>query len=151
MRAPRRIAINPDSDQARFVGTTHDGRQFFAVTCLTDDGSPRQHAEFRALYLFDARETLLEARIEEVTTRSGNVGEAIAALEAMVAELGGVTIERIMVKPFAVERFGLEFGLVVQRPTRQERAAGEDWLWVSLQPGDSMAFQAPFDSGEYDT
>ena len=150
LRAPRHIAINPDDSRARFVGTTRDGRQFFAVECGTGDAQPRQHTEFRALYLFDAQGALVEARIEEVSARSGD-GEAIVALEKMVAQLGYVTIERIKVRPFAVERFGLQFGLVVERPTRQERARGEEWLWVSLQPGDLMAFQAPFDSGEYDT
>ena len=69
----------------------------------------------------------------------------------MVAGLGDVTIERIQVKPFAIERFGLQFGLIVDHPTHRERARGEDWLWVSLQPGDSMAFEAPFDSSEYST
>lgn len=151
MRAPRHIAINPDDSRTRFVGTTRDGRQFFAVECCTLDVLPRQHTEFRALYVFDKQGTLLEARIEEVTERSGHLDECWEALEAMVARLGEVTIERIKIKPFAVERFELQFGLIVERPTRQERAQGEDWLWVSLQPGDLIAFQAPFDSGEYDT
>ncbi len=149
MRAPRKIAINRDDSLARFVGRARDGRQFFAVSCLADD-SPRQHAEFCALYLFDAQGDLLEARIEEVTARQGN-DETVVALEQMVAELGEVVFGRIEVKPFSVKRFGLEFGLVVQRPARSERARGEDWLWVSLRPGDAMAFQPPFDSGEYDT
>ncbi len=151
MRAPRHVAINPDNSWARFVGTTANERQFFAVNCFSDEVAPSQHTEFRALYIFDAQGTLLEAHIEEVTTRLGKENEAVAPLTEMVAQLGETTIERIVVKPFSIERFGLQFGLVVQRPTPKECAQGEDWLWVSLQPGDAMAFQAPFDSGEYDT
>lgn len=103
------------------------------------------------MYLFDPKGELVEARIEEVRGRKGEDLESSAALEKMVAQLGKVTFERIEIKPFSVERLGLQFGLIVQRPTRQERAQGEKWLWVCLQPGDAMAFQAPFDSGDYDT
>ncbi len=102
------------------------------------------------MYLFDAKGDLLEARVEEVISRQGD-DETIFELEQMVAELGEVVFGRIEIKPFSVKRFDLEFGLVVQRPTPTERTQGEDWLWVSLQPGDAMAFQEPFDSGEYDT
>ena len=150
MRKPRLVAINSDNYRARFVGKTRDKRQFFAVLCQTDD-APRQHAEFRALYLFDARGKLLEARIEPATARSGEAGEDDAALEKMVSQLGEISFERIKIRPFAVNRFGLQFGLILQNPEPTEFAQNNDFLWFSLQPGDSMAFHAPFDSGEYDT
>ena len=61
-------------------------------------------------------------------------------------ELGDVTFERIEVKPFAIERFGVTFGLVLREPEE------EDDIWaVEALPGNYMAFFEPWDSGEYDT
>jgi hypothetical protein len=97
------------------VGTTHDGRQFLAVTCLTEGHLPRQHAEFRTLYLSNAKGTLLYARVKEVSTRS-EVNKSLAALEDMMKQLGQITIERISVKPFDAERKTLSFALHVVTP-----------------------------------
>jgi hypothetical protein len=61
-------------------------------------------------------------------------------------ELGPVIFDRIEIAPFAIERFGVAFGLIVREPE------GSDDLWtVSVEPGDYMAFFAPWDSGGYDT
>jgi hypothetical protein len=61
-------------------------------------------------------------------------------------ELGDVTLGRIEVSPFAVERFGITFGLIA-RPSDD----GDNPWWVELCPGNYMAFTEPWDSGEYDT
>jgi hypothetical protein len=53
---------------------------------------------------------------------------------------------RITVRPFQIERFGTVFGLVAHAP----RGKDDDW-WVTLEPGDYMAFHEPWDSGIYDT
>ena len=46
--------------------------------------------------------------------------------------------------PFSVERFGTTFGLVAQED--------DDGGWtVVMQPGGSMVFIPPWDSGIYDT
>lgn len=50
-------------------------------------------------------------------------------------ELGGITLGRIEIAPFVVERFGTTFGLI-PLPPEEER---EGWR-VEVQPGDSMAF-----------
>jgi hypothetical protein len=50
------------------------------------------------------------------------------------------------VEPFAVKRFGTTFGLIVDAPENKD-----DIWWVTAEPGDYMAFSAPWDSGEYDT
>jgi hypothetical protein len=57
-----------------------------------------------------------------------------------------VTFERIEVAPFAIERFGTTFGLVLREPE------DEDEVWaVEVQPGNYMAFFEPWDGGDYDT
>ena len=66
--------------------------------------------------------------------------------EKRLTELGEVTFDRIEVKPFSLERFGLTFGLVLRVPEDEE----DVWA-VELLPGNYMAFFEPWDSGEYDT
>ncbi|MNY74702.1 hypothetical protein D3C86_2137960 [compost metagenome] len=66
--------------------------------------------------------------------------------EARLLELGEVTYQRINVVPFALERFGTTFGLVVRPPDDDE----DVWA-VEMQPGNYMAFFEPWDSGIYDT
>jgi hypothetical protein len=60
--APERIAIEPDDFQARHVGHTADGRQFFLTTPFEPGGR-----EFVALYLFGADGSFAEARIDALT------------------------------------------------------------------------------------
>jgi hypothetical protein len=65
-------------------------------------------------------------------------------LEERFRGLGWTTPRRIVVMPFEVERFGLKFGLIVREC--------DDGRWIAeVQPGNSMAFFAPWDSGVYDT
>ncbi|MDR7275263.1 hypothetical protein [Catenuloplanes atrovinosus] len=141
---PSRIAIEPDDHHAEHVGRTADGRQFFLTTPFEPEGE-----EFIALYLFDAGGRLLEAKIDSFGHRD-TLDEAAheAAYDARLAELGEVTIARIEVEPFAVDRFGTTFGLVAWPP--EEEDEDDEW-WVIAEPGDYMAFSAPWDSGEYDT
>ena len=61
-------------------------------------------------------------------------------------ELGDVTYDRIEVAPFAVERFGTTFGLVLRDPEEED----DPWA-IEMQPGNYMAFFEPWDSGDYDT
>ncbi|MCC6939068.1 MAG: hypothetical protein IT226_12680, partial [Flavobacteriales bacterium] len=103
--------------------------------------------EFVALYLFDEMGRLIEARIDAFGPRATLDDDARRTMyEKRLKELGPVTFERIEVAPFAVERFGTTFGLVL-RPPEDEI---EVWA-VEVQPGNYMAFFEPWDSGEYDT
>jgi len=146
---PERIPISHDDYHAKYVGRTHDGRLFFLTTpfCM---GGP----DFVALYLFDEDGDLLEARIDELGSRkdaslSGNMKQQDARdqqlLAQRLAELGNVSFESIEVKPFAIERNGVTFGLIVQEPEDDE----EPWS-VIAEPGNYMAFFPPWD-GDYDT
>ncbi|MER7471266.1 hypothetical protein [Micromonospora sp. NPDC000018] len=145
---PSRLAINHDDYHAEYVGRTADGRQFFLTTPFEpairgeDDGQ-----EFVALYLFDADGRFLEARIDAFGPRIRMDRAARrTACDARLEELGEVTFTRIEVEPFAVNRFGTTFGLVPREPEEDD-----DVWWVTLEPGDYMAFTEPWDSGEYDT
>lgn len=145
---PSRLAIDHDDYHAEHVGRTADGRQFFLTTPFEpairaeEDGQ-----EFVALYLFDADGRFLEARIDAFGPRARMDRAARrAAYDARLKELGEVTFTRIEVEPFAINRFGTTFGLIPREPEEEDDA----W-WVTLEPGDYMAFTDPWDSGEYDT
>ncbi|MEV5763990.1 hypothetical protein AB0L34_05365 [Micromonospora sp. NPDC052213] len=150
MRAgpPRCLAIDHDDYHAEYVGRTADGRQFFLTTPFEpairgdDDGQ-----EFVALYLFDSEGRFLEARIDAFGPRARMDRMARrAACDARLKELGEVTFTRIEVEPFAIDRFGTTFGLILREPEDDD-----DTWWVTVEPGDYMAFTEPWDSGEYDT
>ncbi|MFB9357583.1 hypothetical protein [Actinoplanes nipponensis] len=143
---PTRFAINHDAFQARHIGHTADGRQFFLTTPFdtgTEEGGGRL---FVALYLFDAAGRFLDARIDDFGDDAGRAAERERAYDKKLKGLGKVTFDRIEVEPFGVERFGMTFGLIVSEPE-----SDDDIWWVTAEPGDYMAFSAPWDCGEYDT
>jgi len=135
---PAKIAIDPDDHHAEFVGRTADGRQFFLTTPFEPGGS-----EFVALYLFDAMGTLIEAWIEEFGPRATmDMARRRKVHDDWLASLGEISIERIEIAPFSVERFGTTFGLIPREP---------DFEAAEMMPGNFMCFFPPWDSGEYDT
>ena len=144
---PRRIAIDHDDYYANRVGRTKDGFQVFVTTPFIPALGDEIGREFLAVYVFERDGKLKEARIDDLGPRSElEHDRARRLLEERTAELGPIDYGRIVVQPFAIERFGTSFGLV-------PRASGdeEDGWWVEVQPGNYMAFHEPWDSGEYDT
>ena len=152
-RPPARIAIDPDDYLASAVGRTADGRQVFVTEPFVPARGGDPGREFLAVYLFDRRGALLEARIDDLGPRAALDPEAARDLrERRVAELGPLERRRIEVQPFQLERFGVTFGLVPRPPDEEAgEADDEDGWWVEAQPGNYMAFHEPWDSGEYDT
>jgi hypothetical protein len=143
---PTLIAINHDEYAARYAGRTADRRQFFLTTPFVP-AMGSEGEEFVALYLFDAQGGLIEAQIDTFGARSSIDMDARSTLiDARLASLGDITFDRIAVAPFAVERFGTQFGLIPREPEDED----DEWA-VEAQPGDYMAFFEPWDSGEYDT
>ena len=144
---PSTIAIEHDDYYAEHVGRRRDGRQFFLTKPFEPAIGGRAGSEFVALYLFDKAGKFLEAKIDNFGPRAAlDKARCRALYEQRLKELGSVTFERIQIEPFAVERFGTTFGLVVRQPEDE----GDPWA-VEAQPGNYMAFFAPWDSGEYDT
>jgi len=144
---PTRIAIDHNEFEAKHIGHTADGRQFFLTTPFdpgtdgADDGG-----EFVALYLFDRDGRFLEAKIDAFGSREQMDSAAAEAMyDTRLKDLGKVTFDRIEIEPFAVERFGTTFGLIVHEPDE------DGTWWVTAEPGDYMAFSEPWDLGEYDT
>lgn len=144
---PIQVAIDPDDYHAQHVGRTSDGRQFFLTTPFVAKRGASPGREFIAFYVFDAKGHLISAEIDDLGPREGMDREASEALtEQRLGSLGATSTERIKIRPFSVERFGVEFGLVARDPEE----AGDSWA-VEAQPGNYMAFFEPWDSGEYDT
>ena len=146
---PDVIAINHDDYHAEHVGRTADGRQFILTTPFEPASGLHLGSEFVALYTFDAAGKLLEARIEDFGPRATLDDRKRRELcERWLQELGEVTFERIEVAPFAVQKFGTTFGLVLHAgpeepddPLDRDNAAMRNY----------MAFYEPWDSGDYDT
>jgi hypothetical protein len=145
--APKLIAIDPDDYHAKHVGHTTDGLQFFLTTPFEPASDRSNGSEFVALYRFDKKGKLIEARIENFGPRSSvDDAKRRAIHDRWLKDLGPIRSRRIRVAPFAIERFGTTFGLV----TRQPDDEGDPWA-VEMQPGNYMAFFEPWDSGDYDT
>ncbi len=142
-RPPKLVALDHDDYSARHVGRTADGRQFF----LTRPFVPAPGHEYLALYLFDAAGRLTGLRVEDLGPRARLDRERTQALRAeWLAALGEVTFGRIEVAPFRVEVFGVEFGFIAHPPE-----PGFDKWQVTVEPGNYMAFRAPWNRGVYDT
>jgi hypothetical protein len=145
-QAPEIIAINHDDYYAKHVGWTADDRQFFLTTPFIPATRPGGGREFLALYLFDEEGNLLEARIDDLGTRAElDIDQARRLRDQWLQELDPVEFDDIEVKPFQLDRFGTTFGLSPHPPEEED----EDW-WVTVEPGDYMAFNPPWD-GQYDT
>ncbi|HSZ62595.1 MAG TPA: hypothetical protein VK828_12410 [Terriglobales bacterium] len=146
-RPPVLVAIDHDDYYANRVGRIKDGLQVFVTTPFVAASGYEVGREFIAIYIFDAKGKLVEARIDDLGPRS-ELGrkQARRLLEQRMSELGAIDYGRIVVQPFAIERFGTTFGLVPRAPEEE----GDGW-WVEVQPGNYMAFHEPWDSGEYDT
>jgi hypothetical protein len=143
---PPIIAINHDGFHAKHVGRTADGCQFFLTNPFIPARPNEPRSEFIALYIFDRAGNLLNAKIDNLGPRSSlNDDEAQKTYDLRLSELGKVAFGRIEVKPFAIERFDTEFGLILLPPEH-----GGGWA-AEMQPGNFMAFFDPWDSGDYDT
>ena len=140
---PRFVRINHDDYHAKFVGKVHDGSQFFLTHPFAQSLGDRPGANFMALYIFDEFGLLTDARIEQLgeVTQS----EVDEMTQRWLATLGKYRFADISVAPFCVEKFGREFGLIFDPEDEEELGS-----WVTVQPGDYMAFYPPWD-GEYDT
>jgi hypothetical protein len=146
-KPPKRIAIDHDEYLAEYVGRTRDGKQFFLTIPFEPARNGTEGREFLALFLFDAKGKLLEAKIDDLGPRATLDHEKRVALrDQRLGELDGPSFERIEIAPFSIDRFGIAFGLIPREPEDDD----DTWA-VELQPGNFMAFFPPWDSGIYDT
>lgn len=143
---PETFPINHDDYHANHIGWTADGRQFFLTAPFVAATDEEAGSEYLALFTFDANGTLLDSIIDNLGARSTLDMAACSKLyQQRLASLGDVKFCDIRIAPFKVERFGIEFGLI---PYESEYE--EEELTIEMQPGNYMAFYAPWD-GNYDT
>lgn len=122
--APNLIAMNHDDHHAKHVGHTRDGQQFFLTTPFEPALGDDKGGEFVALFLFDGAENLTDARVDDFGPRASvDESKRRRLYEQRLAELGAVVFDRIEVKPFVVNKFGRQFGLIPRAPEDD----GEPW------------------------
>ncbi len=149
-RAPERFTIVPDDYHVPYAGTAEDGRRFFLSEELFG-ARPRQHAltSYVGLFLWSADGSFDEVRVDLVPRPGGlppgQAGPAGAEdlVNARLAELGDYVLEPIEVEPFTEKIDGVIFGWKVHR---------YDGVYsINIEPGDFIAYYAPWDGIEYDT
>lgn len=144
---PTKIAIDHDDYHAEHIGHTKSGDQFFLTTPFEPAIAGKGGCEYVALFIFDGDGNLKESKIDSFGPRgSFDAEECKAFYLSRLEELGEVEFCRIEVKPFSINKFGVDFGLITREPEDDE----DEWA-VELIPGNYMAFFEPWDSGEYDT
>lgn len=140
--APTRFTIVPDDFHVPYAGTAADGRKFFLSEELVTDGSG-----WVGLFLWTQDGKFDELFADPVTRPSGlPPGQAYPAgpsalVEKRLGQLGTYRLE-----PITVTRVvrGVTFGWRVRQYDDGEFA-------INIEPGDFIAYYAPWDGLEYDT
>lgn len=144
-QAPDRITIVPDDYHVPYAGTAEDGRRFFLSEELFVPGGKA----FVGLFLWHPDGTVDEVVVDEVGRAEGlppaQAGPAGAQhlVDSRLAGLGAYVLEPIVVEPFLREIDGVAFGWRVSR--------FDGVVSVNIEPGDFIAYYAPWDGLEYDT
>jgi hypothetical protein len=144
-QAPERFTIVPDDYHVPYAGTAEDGRKFFLSEELFGPA-----AAYVGLFLWKADGTFDEVRVDEVARPEGlppgQAGPADAQdlVDAQLAELGDYVLEPIEVEPFIEKVDGVRFGWKVGRYE-------DGSYFINIEPGDFIAYYAPWDGVEYDT
>lgn len=133
---PERFTIVPDDHHVPYAGTAGDGRRFFLSEELF-----RGRKGYVGLYLWKSDGTFDEVRVTQVDLADRRAADRVVA--ERLAELGDYELEPIDVEPF-IER-------VDRVPFGWEVSELEGEVSVTVQPGDFIAYYAPFDGLEYDT
>ena len=143
MGPPEKLLIVPDEFHLDHAGRCADGRNVIITTQLIFGAA--QTRDFICTFWFDDDEKLLAHRIDEVGMRGAYEKETGKRIWASHVEaVGRIVPQPFWVKPFSVDFADRVFGLV------PELMEDGDWR-VIFEPGNTMAFFAPWDSGEYDT
>ncbi|MBI3440179.1 MAG: hypothetical protein HY054_16265 [Proteobacteria bacterium] len=143
MKPPEKLLIVPDEFHLDDAGRCADGRNVIMTTQLIP--SVGQTKDFICTFWFDNGGHLVAHRIDEVGIRGAYDEDGAKRIWASHADaVGVIDPQPFWVKPFSVDFDGQAFGLIPEQT--------EDGEWqVIFEPGNTMAFYAPWDSGEYDT
>lgn len=143
-QAPKRFTIVPDDYHVPYAGTAEDGRKFFLSEELFQPGG----SAYVGLFLWKADGTFDEVLVEKVSRpeglppgQAGRAG-AKAAVRARLDELG--VLEPIKVEPFTKNVDGVTFGWKVGQYENSSYC-------INIEPGNFIAYYAPWDGLGYDT
>lgn len=147
---PERFVIVPDDYHVPYAGTAQDGRKFFLSDELFEFGTEDDPGPgYVGLYLWNPDGTFDEVRVDEVPRADGlPPGQAASAgaeqlVAARLAELGDYVLEPIEVEPFTRVVDGVTFGWVLDE--------FEGTYSIHVEPGNFIAYYAPWDGLGYDT
>jgi hypothetical protein len=151
---PDKIHLIPDDYHIERVGKLPNGNLIYQETQLFYD--EENTSDFVVSYIFDADGNLIDDLVTLVGVRGVYGKEAMAASRALHEKaFGKFEIVDIWVKPFSIQRHGMIFGFVAERPyDDDEEVELEEWDdgWrVTAMPGNTLQFFAPWDEGPYDT
>ncbi|WP_299034997.1 hypothetical protein [uncultured Pseudokineococcus sp.] len=142
--APTRFTIAPDDYHVPYAGTAEDGRKFFLSQELFDEDS------YVGLFLWHPDGTFDEVCVDAVARPDGlPPGQAAPAgaddlVQARLAQLGDYALEDIEVEPFIASVDGVDFGWRVGQYDDGEH-------FINIEPGNFIAYYAPWDGFDYDT
>ena len=143
---PERFRIVPDDYHVPYAGVAEDGRRFFLSRELFEPGG----AAYVGLFLWKADGTFDEVEVDQVARPDGvPPGQAAPAgaddlVAARLAELGDYELRPITVEPFLTKVDGVRFGWHVGR-------YDDGTYYINIEPGDFIAYYAPWDGYGYDT
>ena len=141
---PARITLVPDDYHVPYAGTAEDGRRFFLSEELFDEKS-----SYVGLFLWTSDGVFDEVRVDPTDRPEGLPAQQAAPagaeelVAARLAELGDYVLEPIEVEPFLEEVDGVEFGWRVVEFDGDYN--------VNVEPGNFIAYYAPWDGLDYDT
>jgi hypothetical protein len=143
---PERFTIAPDDYHVPYAGTAEDGRKFFLSEELFEPGG----AAYVGLFLWKADGTFDEVVVEEVSRprglppgQAGRAG-AKAIVDARLNALGDYVLEPVEVEPFTKKIDGVTFGWKVGQ-------YDDGSYYINIEPGNFIAYYAPWDGLGYDT
>lgn len=144
-QAPERFTIVPDDYHVPYAGTAEDGRKFFLSEELFDGDSA-----YVGVFLWNSDGTFDEIQVDAVPRAHGlPPGQAGPSgsedlLDARLAELGEYVLEPIEVEPFTHNVDGVTFGWNLDQYE-------DGTYFISVMPGDFIAYYEPWDGLGYDT
>jgi hypothetical protein len=144
-QAPKRFTIIPDHYHVPYAGTAGDGRRFFLSNELFSPGG----SAYVGLFLWHRDGTFARVEVTRVHRPRGlPIGQAAPAgrrslIKARLAELGDYVLGPITVEPFTERVDGVTFGWKVGRY--------KSTYFINVEPGDFIAYYAPWDGRDYDT
>lgn len=143
---PSRFTIRPDDYHVPYAGTAEDGRRFFLSQELFVPGG----AAYVGLFLWHHDGSFDRVEVVEVRRPRGlPPGQAGAAgsqhlVDRTLAELGDYRLEPVDVEPFLTTVDGVRFGW-------QAGHYDDGTAYLNIEPGDFIAYYAPWDGRDYDT